>query len=119
MYDIHQEKHFESEIVAHLVAHGWLEGEDAKYDRASALYPEDVLTWVETAYPQEWTKLQNMHGADAGARILERLTKELDSHRLPGCPPAWLQDGRPRREASGHGAVPTCLWTEPRYGRTV
>jgi len=79
VYDIHQEKYFEAEIVAHLVVHGWLEGEDTKYDRTSALYPEDVLAWIETAFPQEWIKLQNMHGGDAGARVLERLTKELDT----------------------------------------
>jgi len=79
VYDIHQEKHFEGEIVSYLVAHGWIGGEDAKYNRALALYAEDVLAWIEAAYPQEWAKLQNMHGGDAGARVMERLTKELDT----------------------------------------
>lgn len=76
---IHQEKHFQREIIQHLCAHGWVEGQDAAYDKALALYPEDVLAWVKAAHPDAWAKLEGMHGAQAGKQVLERLVKELET----------------------------------------
>jgi type I restriction enzyme, R subunit len=76
---IHQEKHFQAEIIQHLCAHGWVEGHDSGYDKALAMYPEDVLAWVQTAHPEAWTKLEGQHGANAGKQVIERLTKELES----------------------------------------
>ncbi len=79
MPDIHQEKFFQSEIIQHLCAHGWVEGHDSSYDKALALYPEDVISWVKVAHPESWAKLESMHGAKAGAQVLERLVKELET----------------------------------------
>ena len=49
----HKEISFENEICAHLAAHGWLhaEGDAAHYDRARALFPADVLAWVQESQP--------------------------------------------------------------------
>ena len=46
---LHKEINFEAEICEHLAAHGWLyaEGDAARYDRARALFPADVLAWVQ------------------------------------------------------------------------
>lgn len=45
MTNLHKEIAFESEICAHLAAHGWLhaEGDAALFDRARALLPPDLL----------------------------------------------------------------------------
>ena len=47
---LHKEISFESEICQHLSAHGWLyaEGDAAGYDRTRALFPADVLAWVQS-----------------------------------------------------------------------
>ena len=79
MSSIHQEKYFQSEIIEHLTAHGWVEGHDSAYDKTQALYPEDVLAWVQVAHPEAWAKLEGMHGAKAGAQVMERLVKELEN----------------------------------------
>ena len=56
---LHKEISFETEICEHLAAHGWLyaEGDAAKYDRARALFPTDVLAWVQATQPKAWEAL--------------------------------------------------------------
>ena len=51
---IHNEIEFETEICEHLAAHDWLyaEGDAAAYDRARALFPADVLAWVQKTQPK-------------------------------------------------------------------
>jgi type I restriction enzyme R subunit len=77
---LHKEISFEAEICAHLAAHGWLyaEGEAAGYDRARALFPADVVAWVQTAQPTAWETLTKNHGAAAGDTLLARLRDQLD-----------------------------------------
>ena len=56
---LHKEISFEDEICEHLAAHGWLyaEGDAANYDRARALFPADVLAWVQATQPKAWEAL--------------------------------------------------------------
>ena len=77
---LHREIHFETEICAHLAAHGWLysEGDAAGYDRARALWTADVLAWVQATQPQAWETLAKNHGAQAGDVFLIRLRDQLD-----------------------------------------
>ena len=56
MADYH-EVVFESEICAHLEAHGWLHSaNDTGYDRERALFPEDLFTWLEETQKQAYEK---------------------------------------------------------------
>jgi len=77
---LHKEINFETEICQHLAANGWLyaEGDAAGYDRAHALFPADVLAWVQTAQPQAWEILVKNHGDKAGETLLARLRDQLD-----------------------------------------
>ena len=77
---LHKEISFETEICQHLADHGWLyaEGDAANYDRARALFPADVLTWVQTTQPKAWETLNKNHGAQAGETLLTRLRDQLD-----------------------------------------
>ena len=45
LMSLHKEISFEVEIGEYLAGHGWhyADGDAAKYDRARALFPEDVL----------------------------------------------------------------------------
>lgn len=80
MSDLHKEIHFETEICEHLAAHGWLytEGDATGYDRARALFPADVLAWIQTAQPQAWDALSKSHGKKAGDVLLDRLRNVLN-----------------------------------------
>ncbi len=71
---------FETEICEYLAAHGWLyvEGDAQRYDRARALFPSDVLDFVQTTQPKEWAALTKSHGAKAAEVLLARLRAQLD-----------------------------------------
>ncbi|MCB1934373.1 MAG: type I restriction endonuclease subunit R [Nitrosomonas sp.] len=80
MSDLHKEINLETEICDYLADHGWLYGQgDAQaYDRASALFPIDILEWVKTTQPKAWEMLQKNHGIQAADVLLERLRDSLN-----------------------------------------
>jgi len=77
---LHKEISFENEICQHLAEHGWLyaEGDAAGYDRARALFPADVLAWVQATQPKAWETLAKNHGAKADETLLARLRDQID-----------------------------------------
>ena len=77
---LHKEIEFEDEICQQLSAHGWLYGEKdaADYDRQLALFPADVLTWVQDTRPDAWEVLTKNHGVAAGQTLLNRLRDSLN-----------------------------------------
>ena len=76
----HHEKHFEDYIVARLSEQGWLVGATAHYDAERALYPEDLIAWLEETQPEQWQKLQKANGERVQAVLLDRLEKALQRH---------------------------------------
>lgn len=80
----HLESALENEIAGNLAANGWLcSPTGAGYDRELALFPEDVLAWLEDSQPTEFAKVVRSADTDAqrdvAARgILTRLAKSLD-----------------------------------------
>lgn len=77
---LHKEISFETEICDTLAANGWLyaEGDAKQYDRARALFPADVIAWVQETQPKAWEALSKNHGVSAEAVLLDRLRKSLD-----------------------------------------
>jgi type I restriction enzyme R subunit len=70
---LHKEISFEDEICGHLAARGWLytEGDAALYDRVRALFPPDLLAWVQATQPVAWETLTKNHGASAQPMLLD------------------------------------------------
>ena len=77
---IHKEIAFEDEICEYLGAHGWIyvEGDSANYDRARALFPGDVIAWVQASQPAAWEALEKSHGSRGGEVLLTRLRESLN-----------------------------------------
>ncbi|MGY0504262.1 type I restriction endonuclease subunit R [Luteimonas sp. e5] len=81
---LHHEIELEKDICHHLAAHGWdyaapgSEGDARSYDVPGALYPADVLAWVQQTQPDAWQALSKAHGEAAGEMLLNRLRKVLD-----------------------------------------
>jgi hypothetical protein len=48
------------------------------YDRARALFPADVLAWVQATQPKAWETLTKNHGAKAAETLLDPLRAQLD-----------------------------------------
>jgi len=78
--NLHQEHHFETEICTHLSANGWLyvDGDAARFDRASGLFLPDLLAWVETTQPDNWQRLTKTHGAALPQVLAERIRKNMN-----------------------------------------
>ncbi len=78
---LHKEVRFEEEICEWMGARGWVyeTGVSAQYDRKLALFPEDVLQWVQEAQPEAWAALTKAFGVRAGALLLDRLRQQMDT----------------------------------------
>jgi type I restriction enzyme R subunit len=80
MTDLHKEISFEDEVCDALAAAGWLyeSGDAAHYDRARALFPSDLVAWVQATQPRAWESLVKNHGAAAETILIDRVRKQLD-----------------------------------------
>lgn len=78
--NLHREVNLEAQICDRMAAAGWLhsEGDAAVYDRARALFPADVVAWVQASQPKAWETLTKNHGAAAEAMLLDRIRKQMD-----------------------------------------
>ena len=75
----HQEKHFEAYIVQQLKKQGWQVGDTHHYDTERALYPDDLVAWLEATQPEKWAKLCKDHPADPRGALMDRLAKTLET----------------------------------------
>ena len=76
---LHNEVEFEFEICEHLAANGWLySSNDDGYDRARALFPDDVLAWVQATQSTAWDAIVKNHGTNAADTLLTRLRDSLN-----------------------------------------
>jgi type I restriction enzyme R subunit len=78
--NLHKEIRLEEGICEHLAAHGWLYAEDdaSHYDRKLALFPPDVLAWVQETQPKAWEILTRNHGSQVAETLLSRLRDQID-----------------------------------------
>ncbi|TQO18509.1 type I restriction enzyme R subunit [Rhodoglobus vestalii] len=80
----HNEYWFEDELCAHLSANGWeYSADDAGYDPQLAVFPEDVLWWLQTTQPDAYD--QKVKASDppavrakAEAQLLKVLVQTLE-----------------------------------------
>jgi type I restriction enzyme R subunit len=79
MSQLHHEVKFEEYVTQKLVENGWVEGNPTAYDKERALYPEDVVAWVQGAFPDKWEKLVKLNGSGAERALLDAVVKKLDS----------------------------------------
>lgn len=77
--NLHKEISFEDEICDYLHANDWgYSASGAGYDRKLALFPEDVLAWVQTTQPDAWDTLAKNHGAAAAETLAARLRDAIN-----------------------------------------
>ena len=78
---LHKEIHLEEEICLSLVGRGWVyePGVSAQYDRAHALFPEDIIAWVQETNPKAWAALEKGLAGKAAEVMLDRLRNQLDT----------------------------------------
>jgi type I restriction enzyme R subunit len=77
---LHREINFENDVCDFLAAHGWIynQKDSANYDRARAVFPDDVIAWTQATQPKSWETLVKNHGTGVNDALLNRLRSELD-----------------------------------------
>ena len=79
----HREIAFESAIEQHLLTHGgYTKGDAATFDATRALFPAEVLAFIQATQPREWAGLAQLLGDNTGAQVLDDLCRALASPAL-------------------------------------
>ena len=76
----HQEKYFEQYVVSKLQEQGWQVGDTLHYDTERAIYPDDLIAWLEATQPEKWEKLCKDNGDRARNVLMDRLAKALEKN---------------------------------------
>jgi type I restriction enzyme R subunit len=69
---------FQNDMIAQLVANGWLLGRPENYNRELALYPEDLLGFVQETQDEQWQKFTALYPNNAEQTFLERVATQLN-----------------------------------------
>ena len=79
---VHTERAFETAIEDHLLAHGWQRGDPLAFDRKRALFPAELLAFIQATQPKAWSARADYHGAQAGDALLDDLVKAIAASGL-------------------------------------
>lgn len=69
---------FQNDMIQQLVANGWLLGKPEHYNRELALYPEDLLGFVQETQDEQWQKYCALYPSDPEGKFLERVATQLN-----------------------------------------
>lgn len=76
---MHTEHHFENEIEHSLLTNGGYEKGLAKsYDKSTALFPDDVVAFIQTTQPKLWDRLVMLFNEKAQDELIKALNQELN-----------------------------------------
>ena len=71
---------FETVIEAHLLENGYVRIAGDAFDRERAIFPNEALAFIRETQPNEWARLERLHGDRTGEQILGDLCKWMDQH---------------------------------------
>lgn len=77
MSDKARERAFQDHIIAALASAGWLIGDSAHYDRERAIYPEDLIGFVQQSQPEGWQKYCKTYGEAPERHLLDAAVRQL------------------------------------------
>ncbi len=76
---IHTEATFEAAIEKSLLENGgYINGYSDDYDAHLGLFPKYIIEFLSESQPKEWDKITNIHKADVGTKVIQRLVRELE-----------------------------------------
>ena len=69
---------FQNDMIKQLLSNGWLLGKPESYNRELALYPEDLLGFVQETQDEQWQKFCALYPNDPQGKFLERVATQLN-----------------------------------------
>ena len=88
----HKEITFETEIVDYLSQHDWVEGTSEGYDQALALYPEDLINYIQSTQPEAYEKFAKRHPQNTNDALCKFVAKQMDKQGSLYCLRHELKD---------------------------
>lgn len=73
-----RERFFQNDIIKALSAQGWLVGKASEYDRAHALYPEDLIGYFKEAWHERWEKFCKSNPQNPEKVFVQKTVRELE-----------------------------------------
>jgi type I restriction enzyme R subunit len=74
-----QEVVFQNDILDQMQSHGWLLGESKNYNKELALYPKDLISFVQTTQPEQWKKQLGIHPKNPEEAFLKTVVRDLSA----------------------------------------
>lgn len=78
-FPIHSEAAFESVIEESLLGNGYHKIY-SPFNVEHAIFPEEVIAFIQTTQPKEWAKLEVLHGEKTREQVLTDLCKWMDTY---------------------------------------
>ena len=76
---MHTEQHFENEIEHSLLTKGgYQQGLAKDYEKSTALFPADVVLFIQTTQPKLWVRLEMLFKDKAQDELIKALNQELN-----------------------------------------
>lgn len=76
---MHTEQHFENEIEHSLLTEGgYQQGFAKNYEKSTALFPADVVAFIQTTQPKLWARLEMLFKDKAQDELIKALNQELN-----------------------------------------
>ena len=76
---MHTEQHFENEIEHSLLMEGgYQQGLAKDYEKSTALFPADVVAFIQTTQPKLWARLEMLFKDKAQDELIKALNQELN-----------------------------------------
>ncbi|MEQ1599152.1 MAG: type I restriction endonuclease [Methylotenera sp.] len=77
---MHREIDFENDIETALTSHGgYVKGKPENYDAESALFPSDIVTFIQQTQPKFWQRIVDLNKDKADKALINSLCKEIES----------------------------------------
>ncbi|EGN74530.1 type I restriction enzyme R protein [Idiomarina sp. A28L] len=73
-----RERFFQNDIIKSLREQGWLVGSASDYDKANALYPEDLIGYFKDAWPERWEKFCKSNPQNPEQVFVKKTVRELE-----------------------------------------
>jgi type I restriction enzyme, R subunit len=80
---MHKEENFENTIERELLeCSGYHSGNATDYDPETALFPKEIINFIQTTQAKQWQKFSSTSPSDAQKILIASLTKELKSRGM-------------------------------------
>jgi type I restriction enzyme, R subunit len=80
---MHKEENFEDTIERELLERsGYHPGNATDYEPETALFPKEIISFIQTTQPKQWQKFSSTSPSDAQKILIASLTKELKSRGM-------------------------------------